>query len=342
MHFKIVKKLNKEIIHFSENDILISSNYNSIYYKTNNLDQIIKLPEASIIKRFFGLFRISRRLLRLDKCNVFYHEKNLIIIRQGIVYYYDHITQKLEETLKLRNCRNVMHQSINSTPEGYIYFGEYGANDARGTVPIYRSIDGGKSWEEIYTFPAKSIKHVHGCYYDKFTDKIWVCTGDFKDESWILIANKDFSEVKKIGDGQQKYRTCSIIFTEDKVHWLMDSPIEPSYHIIFDRKTEAIEIGQKLMGPAWYTKKIDENTYLAGTTREIGPGVLDNNAHLYISKDLKNWEVIKQFEKDNLTMKYFKFGVIGFADGKQTLEEVYIFLEALKGLDGKSLLCNLS
>ena len=339
---KLKKKINREIIHFAENEILISSKYRVVSYRDGAIEDTIKLPETNLIKRFFGLFRMSRRLLRLDKCNVFYHNKNLVIIRQGIVYHYDYISKKLKKTLALRNCRNVMHQSINSTPEGYIYFGEYGANNERNTVPVYRSIDGGLSWQEIYTFPEKSIKHIHGCYYDKYTDKIWVCTGDFKDESWILVGNKDFTEVKKIGDGQQKYRTCSIIFKEDKVHWLMDSPIEPSYHIIYDRKTEEIEIGQKLMGPAWYTKKIDEDTYLASTTREIGLGVLDNNAHLYITKDLKNWISIKQFEKDNLTMKYFKFGIIGFADGNQSLDNVYLFLEALKGLDGKSLLCDLT
>ncbi|WP_405381793.1 hypothetical protein [Maribacter sp. LLG6340-A2] len=339
---KIIQQINKEIIHFAEKDTIISSRYRTIFIKKNTGELSFKLPEKNIIKRIFGLFRITRRLLRLDKCNVFYHQNNLVLIRQGVVYHYNSSTKVLKETLKLRNCRNVMHQSINSTPEGYIYFGEYGANNERTTVPVYRSIDGGLSWEEIYTFPKKSIKHVHGCYYDEYTDKIWVCTGDFKDESWLLVANKDFTEIKKIGDGQQKYRTCSIIFTKEKVHWLMDSPLEPSHHIIFDRKTEAIEVGQKLMGPAWYTKKIDETTYLATTTREIGPGVLDNNAHLYLTKDLKNWVSVKQFEKDGWTMKYFKFGIIGFADGQQSLDAVHIFLEAVKKYDGKSLLCDLS
>ncbi len=339
---EIIRKINREIIHFAEKDILISSKYRKIFYNDGIKERQIILPEKNVVKKFLGQFRLSRRLFRLDKCNVFYHAKNLVIIRQGEAYYYDYHQQDLTKTLTLRNCRNVMHQSINSTPEGYIYFGEYGANNERTTVPVYRSIDGGLSWKEIYTFPEKSIKHVHGCYYDEYTDKIWVCTGDFKDESWIIVANKDFSEIKKIGDGQQKYRTCSILFTKEKVHWLMDSPIEPSHHIIFDRKTETIEIGQKLMGPAWYTKKIDDTTYLATTTREIGPGVLDNNAHLYITKDLKKWESIKQFEKDHWTMKYFKFGIIGFADGKQSLDAVHIFLEAVKKYDGKSLLCDLS
>lgn len=339
---EIIRKINREIIHFAEKDILISSKYRKIFYNDGIKERQIILPEKNVIKRFLGLFRLSRRLFRLDKCNVFYHAKNLVIIRQGEVYFYDYDQQDLTKTLTLRNCRNVMHQSINSTSEGYIYFGEYGANNERTTVPVYRSIDGGRSWEEIYTFPEKSIKHVHGCYYDAYTDKIWVCTGDFKDESWIIVANKDFSEIKKIGDGQQKYRTCSILFTKEKVHWLMDSPLEPSHHIIFDRKTETIEIGQKLMGPAWYTKKINNDLYLASTTREIGPGVLDNNAHLYFSRDLKKWEAIKQFEKDSLTMKYFKFGIIGFADGQQSQDGVYLFFEALKGLDGKSVLCTLS
>ncbi len=341
MKLKIISRIGKEIIHFAEGKTIISSKYRTIFWEDGKTIRRLKLPEPNLVYRVLGLFRLSRRAFRLDKCNVFLHNDRLIIIRQGFVYLYDPLKQRLTKTLKLTNCRNVLHQSISVTPEGFIYFGEYGKNKNRDRVPVYRSIDGGESWQVIYAFPPKSIKHIHGCYYDKFTDKIWVCTGDFANENFLLMTDKDFINVKKIGDGQQRYRTCNLIFTKNKVHWLMDSQLEPSYHIIFDRKTEEIEVGQQLMGPIWYVKKLVDNSYLAASAQEIGAGVLDDKIHLYHSVDLKNWNTIETFEHDKFPKRYFKFGVIGFADGMQSIKEFYMFFEAVRGLDGKSLKCTL-
>jgi hypothetical protein len=40
-------------------------------------------------------------------------------------------------------------------------------------------------------------------------------------------------------------------------------------------------------------------------------------------------------------MRYFKFGVLAFADGPQSSKEFVLFGEALKGLDGRSLIVGL-
>ncbi len=336
-NMRVISRINREIIHFAQNNTLITSKYRTIFFSQNDTTLKIKLPEKNPIKQLFGFFRVTRRALRLDKCNVFLHNGNLIIIRQGKVYLYNTEKNELIHTLSLRNCRNVLHQSINSTPDGLIYFGEYGNNGNRSSVPIYCSNDGGMSWKEIYTFPANSIKHVHGCYYDKFTEKIWVCTGDFEGENWLLAADREFNKVEKIGDGQQKFRTCNLIFTQEQVHWLMDSQLEPSHHIIMDRKTNNITVGQKLMGPVWYIKELEENIYLAATAQEIGQGVLDDKIHLYYSTDLEEWKTVRTFKHDGLPKRYFKFGVIGFADGKQSKDGFYMFFEAIKGFDGKSI-----
>lgn len=339
---RILEQINREIIHYADAGLLISSKYRTIFIKRLGVESRVVLPEHGVFRKLMGTFRLGRRALRLDKCNVVPVGENLIIIRQGLVYFYDATTHSLQQTLALRNCRNVLHQSICVAPNGNIYFGEYGHNSERNSVPVYRSVDGGRSWQEIYTFGAGSIKHVHGCYYDRYTDRIWVCTGDFAGENIIMSADADMNDVQMIGDGSQRYRACNLIFTQTEIHWLMDSQLETSHHVIYNRESGVVEIGQALAGPVWYIKELTGGNYLASTAQEIGPGVLDGYAHVYHSTDLRHWKSVLQFAHDGLPKRYFKFGVIGFADGEQSPDAFYVFFEALKKYDGRSVKCTLN
>ena len=330
----------KEIVHYADDNRLISSWHNKIYINRGEEERLVVIPNKSP-EKLLGVSRLARRLLRLDKCNVFPVGDDLVVIRRGYVYHYDWQTDRLSQVLKLRNCNNVLHQSVSISPGGNIYFGEYGSNKERRAVPVYKSADGGKSWQVVYEFVAGKVKHVHGCYWDEVEKRVWVCTGDFENENWILSADENFKDVEWVGDGSQKYRACNFFFENDSIHWIMDSHLEPSYHYSLDRKTRKIERLQMFRGPVWYIKRLDDGYYLAGTTQEKGAGVLDKHAHLMLSKDLKNWEDIYQFSHDGYSRKYFKNGIISFADGKQTSKKFYMFFEALKGFDGKSFECSL-
>lgn len=340
MYLSIQQTLDREICHYADTDLLITSRYNRVYWQKGGREQCIQLPGDGW-KGIISSSRLIRRALRLDKCNVVPTVDGLVIVRQGKVYHYDHQTQLLAHTLSMANCRNVLHQSIAVLDGKDLYFGEYGANAQRREVPVYRSQDGGKTWEIIFRFPAGKIKHVHGCYWDPHTEKIWVFTGDFAGECYLLCADKDFHQVEWIGDGDQAYRACNAFFESDSIHWIMDSQLEDSYHVVFDRKTKTIRRKSVFPGPVWYIKRLTDGYYLAATAQEIGPGVHDSFAHLLVSTDLEHWEDIHQFAHDRLPKRYFKFGVPGFADGEQSSHSFYIFGEALQGVDGKTLLCKL-
>jgi len=332
--------LDQEICHYANPQMTIFSRSNRVRVGGPTGSRVIQLPEGGW-KKLASRSRLARRAFRLDKCNVAPVGNNLVIIRQGKVYHYNGTTQALTPTLRLKNCRNILHQSIAVTPDRALYFGEYGNNPERQEVPIYRSQDGGMSWEQIFTFPRGKIKHVHGCYLDPFEDKIWIFSGDFKNECFILCADQDFQKVEWIGNGQQEYRACNAFFEKDSIHWIMDSHLEDSYHIEMDRKTRQIKRKQRFPGPVWYIKKLEDQFYLAATAQEIGPGVHDAYAHLMVSRDLESWEDIYQFKHDGFPKRFFKFGVVGFADGTQTSAAFYLFLEALRRLDGKTVLCKL-
>jgi hypothetical protein len=333
--------IKKEICHFASPDRLITSAYRKIFVQNGTEQYEVKLPPDIWWQRLFAISRLARRALRLDKCNVVPVGKNLVIIRRGKVYHYDRDSDSLAPTLNLTSCRNVLHQSILVLDDNELYFGEYSHLANRDDVHVYHSEDGGRSWETIFVFPKGKIKHVHGCYYDPYEEKIWVLTGDFKDECYLLCADRDFKNIEWIGDGQQDFRACNVFFEQDAVHWVMDSQLQDSYHIKLDRRTRTIQKKQMFPGPVWYIKRLSDGYYLAATAQEIGAGVHDKYAHLFVSKDLENWSDVFQVSHEGLPKRHFKFGVIGFADGDQSSPNFYIFAEALRGIDGKILVCEI-
>jgi hypothetical protein len=331
-----------EIVHFWSDELLIESTHRRVEVRDSSGETVlIEFPYTKL--DLFGFSRLARRMLRLDKCNVFpldAHGASLILIRQGVVYKYDS-KAGLRKTLSLRQSRNVLHTDLCQTMSGTLIIGEYGSNSERRPIPLYVSNDNGESWKMAFQIPAGKAKHIHGVYADKYTDKIWILTGDVDGESWIIEASDDFSEVRYHGDGSQTYRACCVFFTIDKVVWAMDSPTQPSHVVHFDRKTEQIELSGRFPGPIWYGKELQNIGYLIASTVEPGTSVLSNEAGIYFSEDLVNWSELATYTKDGWPMGLFKFGVIGFSRGVRSDGSFYIFGEALKRLDGSSIQCKI-
>lgn len=332
-----------EICHYADDEQVITSMHTTVRVSRRGAEPYsLALPQDRL--HSLGRFRLLRRALRLDKCNVLpvgRERRNLVIIRGGKVYHYDSQSAILTKTLELRNCRNVLHQSVCAIDDNTVFFGEYGGNPSRREVPVYRSLDGGRGWETVFAFPAGKIKHVHGCFWDPFEERVWILTGDFQDENHIVVADLAFKDVEWLGDGSQTWRACNVFFERDYVAWIMDSQLEDSYLVLFDRKLRTVAKGEVFPGPVWYSKRLEDGYYLAATACEIGPGVKDNCAHLMVSKDLRHWFEIHRFRHDGWPKKYFKFGVIGFADGRQASDCFYLFGEALRGLDGRVYKCSI-
>jgi len=259
----------------------------------------------------------------------------IIIIYQGVVYSSIN-GEKPAKIFKLEHGRNVLHNSLAKTPEGCLIFGEYYGNNNQDPVNIYRINLSNFDWDIPYTFKSGEIRHVHSCLWDKYSQKIWIFTGDFQDECRVYETGTSFEDFEIIGAGSQQWRAVSAFFTTDFVYWIMDSPLETSCLIKFNRKTKTVESLQDFPGPVYYSIEFEDGGYMVATTHEPGPSVTDNSAHIFFSNDLENWEELVSFEHDGLSMKYLKYGIIGFATGYQTKNEFYFFCEAIKHMDGKS------
>ncbi len=190
----------------------------------------------------------------------------------------------------------------------------------------------------VYEFSAGKIKHVHGVYHDKFTNDLWIPTGDFAGECFLVnISKENFDNLTFFGDGTQSWRPVSLLFDEKNIYWGMDSQLETSYLQVFDRSTKKIKKGREFPGPIWYSKQFTDNLSILATSVEIGTGSKINNANIYGSDNYLTWSELKSFKKDLLPKRFFKFGVISFADGKQDSTDFVMHGEALTKFDGKIL-----
>ena len=332
-------RLPAEIVHFYESakGDRITSLGNRLDVRCRGESHRIALP-LSAKERLFSKLRLTRRALRLDKSNAVFNRARdgVVVIYRGNVFFFDLTAGALTKTAELRQCRNVLHGGIAVTPHG-IYFGEYGSNPVRDAVPVWRSTDDGRSWQVVYEFPAKSIRHVHGVYHDPFTDRLWLPTGDRAGECYVASANADFSDVVTHGDGTQVWRPVSMFFEADRIVWPMDSELQTSHLQVFDRASGRLTEHRAFPGPVWYGKRFTDGLAILQTTVEIGAGVQSDCSHLFVSENLTDWHEVAKFKKDLWPVRHFKAGVIAFADGSQASDDFVLFGEALAGLDGKSL-----
>ncbi len=296
----------------------------------------IPLPAS---RRIRTTTRMLRRLTRADKSNAVFNRSRdgIVTLYGGSVFFYDIARESLVQTCTLTQCRNVLHQGIAVTERG-IFFGEYGANADRNAVPVWASRDDGRTWSIACELPAGTVKHIHGIYADPHTDSLWMPTGDFANECFLFEAvGGDFSRLIRHGSGQQDWRPVSLFFEHDCIVWAMDSQLQASHLQIYDRRTEELSEGRAFPGPVWYSKQLTDGTAILQTTVEVGPGSTSDHAHLFASRDLRDWWEVGRYRKDPWPMRYFKFGVVAFADGAQPPDDFVIFGEALNGLDGRIL-----
>lgn len=339
MKLRVVKEIDQEVIHYADSEKVISSKFNHLTIREADWKKEIRLP-VSMLTRFLGMFRLIRRFLRLEKMWVIPLASGYVVFWQRRVYHLSRDCSQLTCTMKLTGFRSLLYNTVASIDGNELFFGEYGRPHPEGKS-IYRSINGGLSWEKVFNFPKDKIRHIHSCNWDPYEEKIWVCTGDREGQSYILCADKEFKEVEWIGDGTQSYRAINLFFEEETVHWLMDSPLKEAYHIKLDRKTRNIEIKQSLPGPVWYSKKLADGYYVAATAQEKGPSQIDDKLHFIVSKDLVKWEETATFAYDGLPKGWFHFGLIAFAPGTQSSQGFYMFCVGVKGFDGKAYLCKL-
>jgi len=318
-------------VHYSEESACIGARGGNIIESTDHgrTWETLGTVPTNLANLFYLRFSLYRRLTRRGICNVYpLGRMRFLFVGNHQICLLNKKTQRARPVHTLRG-RRLLRSSVCVTPEHGVYYGEYWSNRRREPVHIYHSEDGDR-WEILHTFSENQIRHVHAIEFDPFTHKLWIATGDEDREAAILISDWSLSEIEVVGSGNQKWRTSSLLFTEDAVYWGSDDPDGINHIWKYERDSKATSRIAEVTGPVYYGKVVGNRLFFA-TTAEYGTGNQDGYVHLY-GFDLEgDCHELMKWEKDSLHPCWFGYGVIEFAGGHVAEDQFWITTKSTRG-----------
>lgn len=298
-------------------------------------------PVATLPRRLprdlFGFSRPTARLFRCDRSNVYVNAPGRLFALRGGHFLVLEGGELVSRGRFAGDC--VLHGGIAEDEDGGLYFGEYFMNTRGLPLRVWHAPPDGRALSVVHEFQGGDLFHVHGIYRDPFErETFWLTAGDESGECHLYRTDDRFARLERFGDGGQLWRAVALLFTEEHVCWLTDSPLEPNFACRMDRRSAAVEVGQPIDCPSWYAATTSDGLHVAFTTVEPGPGVRSSRSSVLLSDDAFAWRVVASFEKDAwVPYRAFKHGVITCPSGRQPSSSFYLSGEALRGFDGASL-----
>lgn len=201
-------------------------------YATGNMSKMFRVPRKSegLVGRLADLLARSDVRQRLRPGASIHHLVELpggdvVVIFDRVYWHSPKIHGRFAEALPsnahpplatpLRGGVAVHAQSL------CVYYGEY-KDDPNG-VRIARVDSVNRKVEVCWTFPRSEIRHVHAIHYDRFRNRLWVCTGDRDHESSFYYTDDEFTTLHRFAGGDQSWRAIAVLFDETGMEWGMDA-----------------------------------------------------------------------------------------------------------------------
>ncbi|MGQ0543229.1 MAG: hypothetical protein ACT4O9_15500 [Blastocatellia bacterium] len=324
-----VPELDGYTVEWAENGNYYLSRRNVLFHSSDLKPPFnrIAVIDAPFWRQLASTSRLAQRLLRFMVTNVIALSKDEIfvtfdrsvgVVRKGVY-------QELKGLL--RPCR-VLRSACAVDVNGSVFFGEYLDNRERGEMRVYKFSPGEDELLVIFTFPSGSIRHIHGIYFDPFTESLYCLTGDNEKECRILKTNDEFKTTEVIGQGDETWRAVSILFSEDYLYYGMDAEFRSNHVYRLDRMTLNRKSLGEVTGTVFYSKKVGEELFF-GTTAENAPSQSENVAALWNVSPNGNCSKINSFQKDHWHQTLFMFGIIHFPYVNKFRNELYFSLIGL-------------
>lgn len=284
----------------------------------------VAVADAPFWKSLASRFRLPQRVLRFMFTNVVplksgdvfvTFDKSVGIVRNG----------KYEPLKGMDRPFRVLRFGVAADKNGDLYFGEYIDNAQRGEMRIFRYTPGADTLEIAHTFAPQEIRHIHGIYYDEFSDSLFCLTGDDDHECRFWQSFDGFKTVGIVGEGDETWRAVSVLFKEDAFFYGMDAEFRAN-HIYKVRRdnAERISLGE-VNGTVFYSKQIGDDLFFT-TTAENAPSQTENVAALWHVDAQDNLRRLISFKKDRWHPALFMFGTIHFPYVNKSMDELYFQL----------------
>jgi len=264
-----------------------------------------RLP-ISLLKNAMVKFRLGRRLGRLNFYNVLRcPDDTLFTTFDKSIGLFDGDRYIAVEGIT-RPCR-VLRSGCAMNEAGDIFFGEYIPNMERGPISIYRLPRGSITATPVYTFPARTVRHVHGIYYDAFRRALWITAGDIGEECRLMVTDDEFRTLDIVGSGDETWRSVSIVCRAECIYYGTDSEFRRNAIYRLDRTTGRREKIHEVDGTVFYSYTVGNDTFF-GSTAELCPSNPERTASVWHIDESGNCQAILTLKKDVWPTKYFQFG----------------------------------
>lgn len=281
----------------------------------------------------YAKYKFSRRLLRAEITGLYILDDNsmLAVAKKGL---FRSASEGGDIHKVFAMPRGSKPLNLCILPNGHIFFGEYFQNMNKEAVNIYGSEDMGRTWKVVYTFETGNINHVHGLFFDKYTNRMWVLTGDRDNECIIGYTEDEFRSFHEVLRGGQEYRSCQLFFYKDFIIYATDSQYIENEIRAINRETLEITTLAKIQGSAIKGGQTGDVSYLS-TTIEPSEVNKERFSHIWVTKDGLHWEDKFKAEKD-CWPSVFQFGTFEFPHNAYQDGKLWFSGRALKGYDNKS------
>jgi hypothetical protein len=231
---------------------------------------------------------------------------------------------------------------ITAVPNGAVFWGEYFDNPSREEVHIYASTDAGETWNVAYTFPRRTIRHVHNIVHDPWKNCLWVLTGDDGDECQILRAACDFSSVETVLQGNQQTRAAAAIPCEDGLYFASDTPFEANHIYRLDDEGRVSTLAQ-ISSSSIYGCRVGAELFFSTM---IEPSEINRDRRVQVYRGEvscpERWQPILKWRKDRWPIGLFQYGNAFFPDGANPTPYLALTTIAVESDDITTSIYNLS
>lgn len=305
---------------------------------TRKATPIGRIPDKKYA--FLSRFNLTRRFFRAEITGLYeLKDRSLLAIAKKGLFKYKLGTEKWIKCFAVPRGSKPLNICV--LPNGHLYFGEYYMNMQKRAVNVYRSLDNGDTWQVCYTFSEGNINHIHGLFYDKYTNRMWCLTGDRENECIIGYTEDEFNTFIEVFRGGQEYRSCQLFFFPDYIIYATDSQYIKNHIKSIDRKTLKVSDLCEIQGTAIKGRQTEDGCLLS-TTVEPSEVNTDRYSHLWFSRDGLQWKELFSEKKDCLPA-IMQFGSIEFPEYHCKIDSrVCCSGRALQGFDGKSMFIKLN